>query len=88
MQAGYLLQQHNGGRERENEEKIGFYLWRLSTRFVPKTPEKVAKFVSRSFSLIKSLGGSGKKLNLVTNPLSWQHCPLHVFYSQGLAPPP
>ena len=69
MQAGYLLQQHNGGTERDNEEKIGFYLWRLSTRFVPKTPEKVAKFVSRSFSLIKSLGGSGKKQNLVTNPL-------------------
>ena len=38
--------------QRENEEKIGFYLWPLSTKFVPKTPEKVAKFVSRSFSTI------------------------------------
>ena len=44
---------------------------------VPKSPEKVAKFVTRSFSLIKSLikslRGPGKKLHLVTNPLSWQH---------------
>ena len=54
-------------RERKKEEKNDLS---LGSPFIPKSPEKVARFVARSFSLNKSLGGSGKKLNLATQSLS------------------
>ena len=57
----YLLQQQMEA-EREKMKVI-----------VSKSPEKVDTFVARSFSLIKSLRRSGKKIDLETNPLIWQY---------------
>ena len=68
---------HRQPRERKKEERNDLS---LGSPFIPKSPEKVARFVARSFSLNKSLGGSGKKLNLATKSLSWQHWELFDDY--------